>query len=387
MSEFKDVSYDVVPKDNIHIPFLRNTLVFNGADWSQAPTPDVNYLPNYFNKWANINKWSRNKPVVNKAESHKDFDFPKNFRSTPDGNEAYGLIYEKADVWENIHKVGWKYNSEAKGFPLRLADFKGYYAKARQPIGINAENWWVNRLTYIQVDEVNSTDIQLSLRDFDLWEGGQTYYLGFVVGDMIHTQPRQRIMEFDFRPITPNNDTERTVTAVLHPEEIKEWTNIGTVSTPFKPITLPDYEGLLMKFKKFEFISDLSFYIRDYDLYCGRLSLIDTSKNYEIETRLTGQIPEFMKKGFRYRVSYSGITSEVTQYYDDVFDADKDANQRGSEYIYRIRVGMILDRYHVEEHFERGKEIEFSLKELTTIDGADFESTNYISAFNMTMRD
>lgn len=387
MTKFKRVDYDVAPDENVHFPFLRQTLINGGADWSNAPNPNADYLPNYFNKWAKINKWSKNKPVVNKAESHNDFDFPKNFRSTPDGNEVYGLIYEKSDVWQNIHKKGWKYNSQEEGFPLRLADFKGYYPKAREPIGITAENWWVNRLTVMQIDEVNSTDIQLSLDDFDLFEGGQTYYFGFVVDNVIQTKPKQRIMEFDFRPIMPNQDTVRTVTAVLHPEEIKDWTNISVVSTPFKPITLPNYEGLQIKFERFILISDIRFFIENYDLHCGRFSIIDPHKQYEVETVLNGTPPKFMRDGFKYRVYYSGITDDRILTYDETFVPNRDLTISGGRYIYRIKVGEILANYYVESHFVRDKKIEFSLKELKKIDNIEFESDNYISSFQMIMKD
>ena len=382
IEEYQRMALDVIPK-NTSMNEIIVALIAGGGEWPSTPDD----LPMLFTKHSKINMWSRYKPVVNTELFNEDFDFPKNVRSTPDGNEQYGLIFTKNQDWTDIHEIGWKYNFREKGKPLRLADFVGYAWKARVPVSVNVGNWFQNRKTYVKTHKVNSTERQLSLDDFDMFEGGQTYYFGFVVNNHVMTVPQTETMEFDFRDVVHKVNPKAKVTAILHPEEIKEWTNISSVNKLYKPISLPEFEGLDMEFEVFVFISDISMYVTNYDLHCGRFSIVEPHKNYEVETTLNGTPPQFMRDGFKYRVSYSGITDDRILTYDEEFIPSRDLTISGSKYTYRIKVGEILAGYDVDKHFVKDKEIEFSLKQLKDFDNEEFESDNYITAFKMIMKD
>lgn len=108
--------YDKLPESNLRAEDIRDTLLANGADWSNSATPNANYLPNYFKREANINMWSLRKPVKN---------------SSIFGSVDQSGLGVKGDKDKLIfHDLPIGGDKE----PLRLGDFRGYNAKELPPM-------------------------------------------------------------------------------------------------------------------------------------------------------------------------------------------------------------------------------------------------------------
>lgn len=124
--------YDILPSTNLRAVDIRDTLLANGANWSTSPIKNANYLPNYFRKEANINMWSRYKPVVyNSVDDITDEDLE---------SVNWGIdipIYENRDYLYRDVVDGTLYMSyNNPSYNLRLGDFRGYNAKAKPPVSI-----------------------------------------------------------------------------------------------------------------------------------------------------------------------------------------------------------------------------------------------------------
>ena len=165
MTEFERVDYDVVPKDNIHIPFLRNTLVNNGADWSNAPVPNVNYLPNYFNEWAKINKWSRNKPLI--SDKHELTDRDKEFLNWGIKIPVYTVRDALYDDYIN-NRIDDVYKLPVGGSnqPFRMSDYRGYYPLAKNPVMMqNIDEIQSNGTTYFNTITSIGSDYEVGFQE------------------------------------------------------------------------------------------------------------------------------------------------------------------------------------------------------------------------------
>lgn len=124
--------FDILPDKNLRAVDIRDTLLANGADWSNEEVKDANYIPNYFKEGAKINKWSRYKPInilENKLDvSESIFVFYKFGLSI-----IHTLSIEAAvqEIRERGYAVG--YNDKYPSTLLRLSDFRRYNSKAVSP--------------------------------------------------------------------------------------------------------------------------------------------------------------------------------------------------------------------------------------------------------------
>lgn len=127
--------YDILPSTNLRAVDIRDTLLANGANWSTSPIKNANYLPNYFRKEANINMWSRYKPVVsNILTTMDDDDYIKaNFGLTIFKSSGYGY----KELFDKIEEINSAIIYEIPETKLRLGDFRGYDAQAISPTEID----------------------------------------------------------------------------------------------------------------------------------------------------------------------------------------------------------------------------------------------------------
>ena len=375
----------ILPKEGLRAVDIRDTLTAHGADWSNVEgNKSANYLPNYFREEAKINKWSRYKPVVNKAYFHEDFDYPKNVRATPNGQEKYGITYRKKSDYTDIHEKGWKYTFAEEGYPLRLHDFANYYPEANPPIAVSHDKFWQNRINYVTIDRFYPSEHQISIDE--LVDVPDELYFGFVVDEWVRTVPIEDVMEFRFDSIISELNPRGRVTAILHKEKMLNWTNIVAANHLFEPITFPNLEGELLEFDMFKFISDIQLQPMYYDLHCGLQSIVDPMKEYAISTTVQGTPPKYMTDGFDYKVTYSGIVDDQKRVHKDAFIPYRDLQVRGGSYTYTMRVGMIMQGYNTIKHFKEGKKIDFDFQEVKAFGEELFDSENFIAFLQMTMR-
>ena len=378
--------YKVLPEKNLRAVDIRDTLLANGADWSNEVVKNANYLPNYFKEASKINKWSRWKPVGNKSILQSEFDFPKNEKYIEGVIEKFGIQYGKNKNWDNIHDISWVYNNDFTGFPLRLDDFRNYNTEAQSPVGIYSNKWWSNRITNINIEKVEANKFQLSINDFIDIEQWNDMYIGFVVGNMVQTKPMSRHVDFDFREVLRGGETKAKVSAVIFNHEIPKWTYIHDVGKPGIPVTLPDYEGVDIVFEEFRFITDIRMAILNYDLHCGKDSIVNNYEEYVMESVINGDAPANVKEPFKYKVTYDSISGTGSEVYEDTFNPSTDLQIHEGYYVCKVRLGMIMSDYDYNRDFELDRDIKFEIREMTKIDGYDFDSYNLIDGFYMTMK-
>lgn len=137
--------YDKLPERNLKAEDIRDTLLANGADWSNTPTPNANYLPNYFRKESNINMWSYNKPtrhesILPQDDTNQAFDGSYDIL-TPIRQHNPDDYYRELPTILNWRWLGYEIFGK---YPLRLSDYAGYNSKALTPIEISREELDMN---------------------------------------------------------------------------------------------------------------------------------------------------------------------------------------------------------------------------------------------------
>lgn len=117
-------AYDILPTTNLTGDDIRDTLNAHGGSVANA-------FSSYFSSAANINKWSKYKPVIY-ASNFVDSDY----RWKGDGNCGFTIPtssnYTDIPNWygDVVGMNGWVYNRPTGGSaaPMRLGDFRGYCA-------------------------------------------------------------------------------------------------------------------------------------------------------------------------------------------------------------------------------------------------------------------
>lgn len=179
--------YDILPENNLRAEDIRDTLLANGADWSNVEgNKSANYLPNYFNKWAKINPFAKFKPI---ADARQLIDYEKDKEWWKGGNGNCGLdikILGDINLIPNEYADGvakWEYIdilSYTNKFPLRLADFVGYKWNAKAPlVDFNSQDYASTAnldaqiRTSVLVEDFNDYELRLKdINDFASWYFG-----------------------------------------------------------------------------------------------------------------------------------------------------------------------------------------------------------------------
>lgn len=126
--------YDILPKTNLKQEDIRDTLNAHGASVGE-------YGPEYFGEDANLDMWSRYKPLRISADFINLFD-NDNWKGT-DGQCGINFSAAILTNYKNVvGKVtadsnnGWVYAIPLGGAssPLRMGDFRGYYPNAKPPV-------------------------------------------------------------------------------------------------------------------------------------------------------------------------------------------------------------------------------------------------------------
>lgn len=121
--------YEILPTENLKTADIRDTLNANGGNVS-------NVIYTFFTPSANINMWSKYKPVP----LTEDFpDFESNWWKGNSGNCGINITqYNSMDEVYNATTGtlnGWSYTLPSGGSyePFRLGDFRGYSTDAVPP--------------------------------------------------------------------------------------------------------------------------------------------------------------------------------------------------------------------------------------------------------------
>lgn len=174
------MAYDILPTENLKLSDIAETLIYNGGEladgissWSDARA--------FFTEAANINMFSKHKPIIRAINFCQDFDeskpnYVKEWWKGTDGNcgvlplqlSNYKLVPENTDGGRN----GWQYLPPTGGesAPMRLGDFAGYYAKARlfYSDASAPEKIYKSDLSkfLVSLNEAAPNDLQLTIDDF-----------------------------------------------------------------------------------------------------------------------------------------------------------------------------------------------------------------------------
>lgn len=123
----------ILPNQNLTWDDIRDTLNANGG----SVTNDVSTA---FKSTANIDIWSKNKPVIlNSLEPDRNSEWWKstngNCGIVPYRITSYYNLPDLYDNWTNDKLNGWRYELPTGGAnePFRIGDFAGYYADALPP--------------------------------------------------------------------------------------------------------------------------------------------------------------------------------------------------------------------------------------------------------------
>lgn len=120
--------YEIIPTTNVSMADIRDTLNANNGSVD-------NTLGSFFTEDANINMWSRNKPVPHSLEFGDTAVIRKGY------NGMHGLIipYNTDANFAAVCTSAWSYKAldgyldgNGKQWPMRLGDFRGYYPAAKK---------------------------------------------------------------------------------------------------------------------------------------------------------------------------------------------------------------------------------------------------------------
>lgn len=177
--------YDVIPTSNVTFNDIRDTLNSQGGSVN-------NEVASAFKNSANINPWSKHKPVILEVNFCQDFNsdglnYYPNWWKARDGN--CGLTPKELSSYKNLPDVmdggmnGWVYNIPQGGSaqPLRLGDFANYKYDARPPVsGFECPEQAINKFSSSSFDcsfaiSYLQNDYTLSIYDIG---NLQNYYPG-----------------------------------------------------------------------------------------------------------------------------------------------------------------------------------------------------------------
>lgn len=154
--------FDILPENNLRAEDIRDTLLANGADWSNEVVKNANYLPNYFKKGAKINMYSKRKPT----ECGNKLDYaPTDWFE----NVQYGIVLKKYR-YSDRNQFYTDYINGICDIKIeepkvkRLSDFCGYFPGAINPVFVD------------QLDEivtVGKTEFEIDIN------GGTVHNVGF----------------------------------------------------------------------------------------------------------------------------------------------------------------------------------------------------------------
>lgn len=165
--------YSILPTTNLKAEDIRDTLNSNGGSVS-------NDTATFFSAAANINIWSKYKPV-RLAQNFTDMSF-----YTADNCGLYAKSVDKISGLPSVidgKMNGWYYKrpTGGSGQPFRLGDFRGYYPKAEKPFYELLVNDKIQKGTILNVDASLLLDSDTSITVADL--AMSNYYFGaYVVG-------------------------------------------------------------------------------------------------------------------------------------------------------------------------------------------------------------
>lgn len=133
--------HEIIPNENVKMQDVIDTLVANGATLKEGFT-SFHQLGALFTDEANINMFSKHKPIIRAVNFCQDFDSTKpnylaKWWAGADGRN--GVEPKMVNSYKDIpsamdgNRNGWIYHLPTGGSsaPLRLGDFAGYYPKAR----------------------------------------------------------------------------------------------------------------------------------------------------------------------------------------------------------------------------------------------------------------
>jgi len=189
---------DILPQTDLHYSDIRDTLNAGGGSVN-------NDVASAFKASANINMWSKHKPVKLQVLFCQDID-----SSAPNYDAEWwkgelhncGLIAKNVINYTEIPDVmdgdmnGWEYDIPTGGslYPFRLGDFRKYNKNSEPFIfdlrvtPIKVKNKSENDQVYIDCGIRNTgSDTQLTLSDFDKF---QSYYFGAYIKQRSGTQYR-----------------------------------------------------------------------------------------------------------------------------------------------------------------------------------------------------
>lgn len=228
--------YDILPSTNLKAEDIRDTINANGGSVS-------NDLTTFFSAAANLNIWSKYKPV-RLAQNFTDMSFYK--------ADNCGLFAKSVDKISGLPDVidgnmnGWYYKrpTGGTGQPYRLGDFRGYCPKAERPFYDLLVPEKIQKGTMLNVDATILLDSDTSITVADL--AMSNYYFGaYVVGSGSNcvktaTAPIKDLIASVTFDTTNWGTGEHKIYVFLSPGFIEQTTDVnisGTYYTlPLQPI-------------------------------------------------------------------------------------------------------------------------------------------------------
>lgn len=221
--------YSILPETNLKAEDIRDTLNANGGSVTNDTTT-------FFKSTANINPFSKHKPVILAVNFCQDFDSSKSDYNTTwwKGNDGMcGLVPKMVSSRAAIISEqdggmnGWSYDLPDGGSsqPFRLGDFAMYYPAANPPLfnflispEIASKN---DTITGSCMQNVDSGLYELTFADTGL----SAYYFGMY---LVHSRGTYKYFVTSAIPLSENGSTASLTNATLN---TGTWTAYPCIST------------------------------------------------------------------------------------------------------------------------------------------------------------
>lgn len=285
--------YDILPERDLHYSDIRDTLNANGGSVN-------NDVSTAFKTSANINKWSKKKPIrYPKDGTLTDAEFKGTFADNNNGI-YYGLKASTKGDFSDIHDATYDYVGLPVGGqnePFRLGDFRGYDTKALPTLVCLGfpDEWYYNMeiSTVIEYDYNHSNITGVDIDDFlpdNVAEDIGNYYPCILVGTWAKVMYNKMLSDTTqnknvytslrhdgawysnfYADLQSNPDqtagTKKVsvflVRKVIQPGlmDFTKWTNVSSIIQPFEGISVPEGTGKDIIFTKYTSYAEFNAFI------------------------------------------------------------------------------------------------------------------------------
>lgn len=274
--------YDILPSENLEYSDIRDTLVAGGGSVN-------NDVASAFQEAANINKWSKHKPIRYAKDTALTEAEMKGNSSDKAKGIYYGLKAATVATFNDLHNTQYQYIGRPTGGrnePYRLSDFRGY-AKNAKPTLVGFIPAWIYfnaaKSLVVQIDydynHTNTTGVDINdfLPDNTLIDIGDyypcilidkyakvLYNLNLSTTDNKYTTLRHNNQWYNrfFADVEncPELQREGVVKASIFLmreiytvgiQDFRNWADVTDIIQPFEGIGVPDATGNDLEMKEY----------------------------------------------------------------------------------------------------------------------------------------